>query len=281
MIKFYKMHGIGNDYIYIDCFGQKINNPSNFAIKYSDRNFGIGGDGLVLIKPSDVACCKMEMYNADGSLGNMCGNAIRCVGKYMYDQGKVDDTNISIETKSGIKNLNLIVENNKVKAAKVDMGEPEFALSKIPVSLEADSPFILGKVQIENTEFEMSFVSMGNPHAIIYVDNVDKFDLDKWGKIVEKHPIFPEGINFEIVQIIDEGHIKMRVWERGSGKTLACGTGACACAVASAMCKKTSRDVTVSLPGGDLEISWDVKNNHVYMLGEASSVYWGYVDDYQ
>lgn len=276
------MHGIGNDYIFIDGFSKGIDNPSQLSIKLSDRHFGIGSDGLVLILPSDVADCKMDMYNADGSQAEMCGNAIRCVGKYLYDQRMIDDTKVSVETKSGIKKLKLNFAKGIIRDITVDMGAPVLVPELIPVDLSRiainSSDLSHAAISIEDKTFDMTFVSMGNPHAVIYVEDVMNFDVHKYGRMIENHDIFPNKTNVEFVEIIDDKTVRMRVWERGSGETLACGTGSCATVVACILNGKTSSSVRVKLIGGDLDITWDGVGSSVFMTGTATDVFWGYID---
>lgn len=274
-MKFTKMQGLGNDYVYVNCFKEKIENPSELAVKISDRHFGVGSDGLIMINPSDKADFEMEMYNADGSRGEMCGNGIRCVAKYVYDYGLTDKTSISVETLGGIKYLDLTVENGKVSLVKVDMGRPELEPAKIPVAAEGsravDVPITVG-----GKEYWMTCVSMGNPHAVVYVDcDVKELPLEKIGPGFENHECFPNRVNTEFVRIIDRKTAEMRVWERGSGETLACGTGACAAAVASVLNGLTEDEVTVKLLGGDLSIKWDREKDTVYMTGPAEVVFDG------
>lgn len=276
-MKFTKMHGIGNDYVYVNCFKEEVPDPSQTAIKVSDRHFGIGSDGLILIKPSDVADGKMEMYNADGSQGAMCGNGIRCVAKYMYDYGLTDKTSISVETKSGIKYLDLTVENGKVSTVKVNMGAPILKAADIPVLCDTEQ-MIDQPVTVDGKEWKMTCVSMGNPHAITYIEDVKNLDIEKIGPKFENHPIFPDRVNTEFVKVIDRKTVEMRVWERGSGETLACGTGACATAVACILNGLTEDEVTVKLLGGDLTIFWDRKENLVYMTGSATTVFDGDIE---
>ena len=276
-MKFTKMHGIGNDYVYVNCFKEEVPDPSQTAIKVSDRHFGIGSDGLILIKPSDVADGKMEMYNADGSQGAMCGNGIRCVAKYMYDYGLTDKTSISVETKSGIKYLDLTVENGKVSTVKVNMGAPILKAADIPVLCDTEQ-MIDQPVTVDGKEWKMTCVSMGNPHAITYIEDVKNLDIEKIGPKFENHPIFPDRVNTEFVKVIDRKTVEMRVWERGSGETLACGTGACATAVACILNGLTEDEVTVKLLGGDLTIFWDRKENLVYMTGSATTVFDGEIE---
>ena len=231
-MKFTKMHGIGNDYVYVNCFKETVEHPSEMAIKVSDRHFGIGSDGLILIKPSEVADGKMEMYNADGSQGAMCGNGIRCVAKYMYDYGITDKTSISVETKSGIKYLDLTIKDGKVDTVKVNMGTPILKAVDIPIRSEKEQ-VIDEPVMVDGKEWKITCVSMGNPHAITYIDDVKNLEIEKIGPKFENHEIFPDRVNTEFVRVIDRNTVEMRVWERGSGETLACGTGACAVAVSS------------------------------------------------
>ena len=267
-MRFTKMQGLGNDYVYVNGFQEKIENPSEMAIKVSNRNFGVGSDGLILINPSKVADCEMEMYNADGSRGEMCGNGIRCVGKYMYDYGLTDKTRISVETLGGIKYLDFTVEDGKVKLVKVDMGSPELIPANIPIVAEGDT-VIDEPILVDGQEYRMTGVSMGNPHTVVYIDDVQGLEIEKIGPKFENHERFPNRINTEFARVIDRNTVEMRVWERGSGETLACGTGACAVAVASILNGLTEDKVTVKLLGGDLEIEWDRDVNKVYMTGPA------------
>ena len=273
-MKFTKMHGAGNDYIYVDCTQSVIDNPSQVAIDLSDRHFGIGSDGLILIKKSDKADFFMEMYNADGSQGQMCGNGIRCVGKFVYDKGLTTKQIVTIETLAGIKTLNLNTKDGKVQTARVDMGEPILEVSKIPVISE-EMPVQNLKLKAIDKEFTFTCVSMGNPHAITVVENVKEFDVEKYGKVLEIDKAFPNKTNVEFIEIVDKQNIKMRVWERGAGETLACGTGACATAVACNLNGLTSRNVNIELLGGNLQIEWSSKDNHVYMTGPAVTVFEG------
>ena len=267
-MKFTKMPGLGNDYVYVNCFEEKIENPSEVAVKVSNRNFGIGSDGLIMINPSKVADCEMEMYNADGSRSEMCGNGIRCVGKYVYDYGIAKKERISVETLAGIKYLDFVIENDKVKSVKVNMGSPELVPEKIPVVAEGDA-VINAPIFVDGAEYHMTAVSMGNPHTVVYVDDVKELDLEQLGPKFENHERFPKRVNTEFVKVIDRQTVEMRVWERGSGETLACGTGACAVAVASILNGLTEDKVTVKLLGGDLLIEWDREANTVYMTGPA------------
>ena len=276
-MKFTKMEGLGNDYVYINCFKEEVENPEKLAVKLSDRHFGIGSDGLILIKPSEIADFKMDMYNADGSRSEMCGNGIRCVGKYVYDYALTDKKEISVETLAGIKYLKLNVENEKVSSVKVNMGAPILKPELIPVNLSDKNLDIAVQVPItvEGKVYKTTCVSMGNPHSVVFVDDTDSFPLEEVGPLFENHEMFPNRINAEFVQVTDRKHVKMRVWERGTGETLACGTGACATAVACILNGKTDDEVTVSLLGGDLVINWDREENIVYMTGPATTVFDG------
>lgn len=276
-MKFTKMHGCGNDYIYVNCLTEEISSPELLSIKLSDRHFGIGGDGLVLICKSDMADAKMRMFNADGSEGKMCGNAIRCVGKYLYDNGITNKETLTIETLSGIKKLKLFIENGKVSSVCVDMGKAEFAPDRIPVLLNGGR-IINQEVEIANAKYRITCVSMGNPHCVVFCDDVDEIDIEKTGPQFENAPIFPERVNTEFIKVIDKHTIKMRVWERGSGETMACGTGACAAAVAAVengFCSKES-EIRVILKGGDLFIRYT--DETVYMTGAAEKVFEGVVE---
>ena len=276
-MKFTKMQGLGNDYVYVNCFEEKIENPPAVARYVSDRHFGIGSDGLIMINPSEVADFEMEMYNADGSRGEMCGNGIRCVAKYVYDYRLTDKTQISVETLGGIKYLDLTVEDGKVVLVKVDMGKPELKSDLIPIISENEK-VIDEPIEVDGQVYYMTGVSMGNPHTVIYVDDVKNLDLEKIGPKFENHERFPKRINTEFVHCIDRNTVEMRVWERGSGETLACGTGACAVAVASILNNLTDTRVTVKLLGGDLQIEWDREKNHVFMTGPAKVVFDGVID---
>lgn len=267
-MRFTKMQGCGNDYIYINCFEEKVENPEKLAIAMSERHFGVGSDGLVLIMPSETGDFRMRMFNLDGSEGKMCGNASRCVGKYVYERGLTDKTLVALETLGGMKYLQLHVKDGIVESVTVDMGEPVLEAAEIPVVSEK-TPVIGEKVQILDKEFAFTCVSMGNPHAVTFVENVGEYPIDVYGKVSESHSMFPERVNTEFVEIIDEGHVKMRVWERGSGETWACGTGASATAVACVLNGKTGRTVEVELIGGTLTIEWRETDNHVYMTGPA------------
>lgn len=276
-MKFTKMQGIGNDYVYVNCFQEKVENPGELAVRVSDRHFGIGSDGLILIMPSEKADFRMAMYNADGSEGAMCGNGIRCVAKYVYDYGLTDQTSISVETKSGIKYLNLTVEEGKVAEVRVNMGAPELMAAKIPVVSDKEK-VIDEPIRVDGESYRMTCVSMGNPHAVVYLEDIKNLEIEKTGPKFENHPCFPDRVNTEFVRVIDEHTLEMRVWERGSGETLACGTGACAVAVASVLNGCVSGEVTVKLLGGDLKIFWDEKENTVYMTGPAAVVFDGEIE---
>lgn len=279
IMKFTKMHGAGNDYIYVNGFEETIRNRNEFSKKVSDRHFGIGSDGLIVVDPSEVADCKMDMYNADGSQGKMCGNGVRCVAKFVYDNGIVKKDDIAIETLSGIKYIKVTVENGKVTAARVNMGKPILKAAEIPTKFEGDS-VISQKLSIGEKSYAVTCVSMGNPHCILYVDNIQKLDLEKIGPDFENHEMFPDRINTEFIHIISETEFDMRVWERGSGETLACGTGACAAAVASVLngyCKRNT-DIKVNLLGGTLTINW-TDDGDVYMTGPAATVCTGEIEE--
>ena len=274
-MKFTKMQGIGNDYVYVNCLQETIENPSELAKKISDRHYGVGSDGLIMINPSDKADFEMEMYNADGSRGEMCGNGIRCVAKYVYDYGLTDKTSISVETLAGIKYLDLTVEDGKVVLVKVDMGKPMLRPEEVPVVSEKEE-VIDEPITVDGQEYRMTCVSMGNPHAVVFIDqDVKEFPLETVGVKFENHERFPKRVNTEFVNVLDRHTAQMRVWERGSGETLACGTGACAVAVACALNGLTEDGVTVKLLGGDLQIKWDREKNTVYMTGPAEVVFDG------
>ena len=278
MLKFTKMHGLGNDYVYMDAINQKIENREELARYVSDRHFGIGSDGLILICESKVADFRMQMFNSDGTEAEMCGNGIRCVGKFVYDKKMTNKDIVTIETLAGIKTLKLTIKDGKVEKARVDMGEPILEPNKIPV-ISKEMPVKNLKLKIEDKEFNFTAVSMGNPHAITFIDeDVKEFELEKYGKPIEINDAFPKRTNVEFLNIVDRNNIKMRVWERGAGETLACGTGACASAVASALNGYTDRNVNVELLGGTLEIEWNEENNHVYMTGSATTVFEGEIE---
>lgn len=274
MIKFTKMHGLGNDYVYIDCTDeQKIKNISSLAQFISNRHFGVGSDGLILICKSDIADFKMRMFNYDGTEAEMCGNGIRCVGKFVYDKGLTKKDNITVETLAGIKKLKFNIKKGNVETVEVDMGEPILEPDKVPVISEEAIVKNL-KIKARENEFKFTCVSMGNPHAITIVDNTKDFNIEKYGPVLEKDEHFPRRANIEFIELVDKNNIKMRVWERGSGETLACGTGACSSVVASSLNGYTDRKVNVQLLGGNLEIEWK-PNNHVHMTGPAVTVFKG------
>ena len=273
-MKFTKMHGCGNDYVYVNCFEETIENPSEVARFVSDRHFGIGSDGMILICPSEIADFRMAMYNLDGSEGKMCGNGVRCIAKYVYDHQLTDKTRISLETLGGIKYLDLNIKNGKVETVKVDMGEPILTPADIPVNLSGDT-IINEPVEVEGSIWNITCISMGNPHAVVFVDDTKSLNLEKIGPAFEKHSIFPEQVNTEFVHVIDRKTVDMRVWERGSGETFACGTGACATAMACILNGKTEDEVLVHLVGGDLLIQYDRKTNHIFMTGPATEVFTG------
>lgn len=275
-MKFTKMHGCGNDYIYINGFTERIaqEEKPELVRRISDRHFGIGGDGAIFINPSAEADFEMEMYNADGSRAEMCGNGIRCVAKYVYDYGLTDKTRISIETLAGIKYVELTVEDGKARMVKVDMGRPVLEAGQIPVTgfgeRAVDVP-----IQVDGQEYRMTAVSMGNPHTVVFMDDVKGLEIEKTGPLFENHACFPQRVNTEFVHVLDRKTVEMRVWERGSGETLACGTGACAVAVACILNGLTEDAVTVKLLGGDLQIQWDREADRVYMTGPAETVFDG------
>ena len=273
-LKFTKMHGAGNDYIYVNAFAGRPKNPSEAAIALSRRHFGIGSDGLILICPSEAADFRMEMYNADGSQGKMCGNGIRCVGKYVYDHGMTDKTHITVETPAGIKTLDMQTSGGRVRSVRVDMGRPELDAEKVPV-LGAVGRVIDRPVTVRDEEYRMTCVSMGNPHCVVRVADPETMDLERIGPAFENLPIFPDRVNTEFIRIINRSCLQMRVWERGSGETLACGTGACASVVAAILNGWTDRCVTVRLRGGDLKIEWDEQTDTVYLTGPAETVFEG------
>ncbi len=278
MIKFTKMHGIGNDYLYIDARRKKIKNLEELARKMSHRNFGVGSDGIILILNSKSADLKMRIFNADGSEAEMCGNGIRCFAKYVYDHGLIKRKEIAIETLAGIKHVEIFTKHDKVSKVRVDMGEPILLRERIPMI--GDPGMVIDEeLQLDGIKFNVTAVSMGNPHAIIYVEDVKNFPVQKYGSMIENHPSFPKRTNVEFVQVIGEKEVIQRTWERGSGETLACGTGASAVTVAGILTKRTARSITIHLLGGDLEIEWNEKDNHVYMIGPAVEVFEGVWQD--
>jgi len=275
-MKFTKMHGIGNDYIYVNGFEENIENAAEFAILYSDRHKGVGSDGLVLILPSETCDFRMQMLNADGSEAEMCGNASRCIGKYVFDKGLTTKTSLTLETLAGIKKLELFLGVDElVESVTVDMGEPILESAMIPTTLEK-SPVVNETVDFgSGIEYAITCVSMGNPHAVIFTTGIDKLDLPVTGSIIENAPIFPRRTNVEFVEVISKDKLKMRVWERGSGETMACGTGACATVVAGILNGHSARKTTVELLGGNLQIEWNEDDNHVYLTGGATTVFEG------
>lgn len=278
MLQFTKMHGLGNDYVYMDAINQKIENRSELAKFVSDRHFGIGSDGLILICPSEKADFRMQMFNQDGSEAEMCGNGIRCVGKFVYDKGLTKKETITVETLAGIKTLVMTAKNGKIETARVDMGEPILEPEKIPV-ISNENPVKSLKLEAEDNDFTFTCVSMGNPHAVTFIkEDVNKFDICKYGAKLEVNKAFPKKANIEFINVIDDKTLKMRVWERGAGETLACGTGACASVVASVLNGYTERDVNVNLLGGKLNVKWDKNDNHVYMTGPANIVFEGTIN---
>lgn len=276
-MKFTKMHGCGNDYVYVNGFTQHINNKEEFVIKVSDRHFGIGSDGVIFINPSEIADFEMEMYNADGSRAEMCGNGIRCVGKYVFDYGLTDKTNITVESFGKIKYLDMTEENGKITKIRVNMGKPELTSELVPVVSE-NSQVIDEEISVKDQLYKMTCVSMGNPHAVVFLDDVANMDIEAIGPYFENHERFPKRTNTEFVKVIDKQHVEMRVWERGTGETLACGTGCCATIVACALNNKTDDHAFVKVLGGEIEIEWDRKEDLVYMTGPAEVVFDGEYD---
>ena len=277
-MKFTKMHGLGNDYIYINAFEETVENPSELAKRLSDRHFGVGSDGLVLIAPSSVADFQMIMFNADGSQGEMCGNASRCVAKYVYDRGLTDKTVVTLETLGGIKVLHMTVEEGKVKSVRVDMGAPKLDCENVPCLL-GSGVVKKAKITALDREFEITPVNTGNPHGVIFIDEpVEEFDIYKYGPVLEAHPAFPKKANIEFVNVLSRDRLRMRVWERGSGVTLACGTGSCAVLVAANVCGLADRKAAVVLDGGELNNEWDEATGHVFMTGPATFAFDGVVD---
>ena len=276
-MKFTKMHGLGNDYVYVDCTKEMLSDPAEISKFVSDRHTGIGSDGLILICPSDCADFRMDMYNADGSRGEMCGNGIRCVGKYVYDYGLTDKTFLTVETLGGIKKLDLTTEEGKVTMVRVDMGEPVLFPADIPVLFGGEN-VIDAPISVNGNEYRVTCVSMGNPHAVLFTDEVAGLDLASIGPFFENHEKFPNRINTEFARVIDRHTVEMRVWERGSGETMACGTGACATAVASVLNGLAESPVTVKLLGGDLKIEWEGPGKPVFMTGPAVKVFDGEIN---
>ena len=275
-LPFTKMHGTANDYIYVNAFDVRLPDPGAVARKLSDRRTGVGGDGLILICPSESAHARMEMYNADGSRGDMCGNGIRCVGKYLYDHGLATDNPLTVETDAGLKQLFLSIEEGSVTQVQVDMGEPILDGSRIPVA--AAGRVVDAPLTVDGRTYRVTCVSMGNPHCVTFVDDVEALDLPTIGPRFETHDFFPQRVNTEFIRVASPTELDMRVWERGSGETWACGTGACAAAVAAVLNHVAERRVTVHLRGGDLEIEWRAEDNRVSMMGGAHEVFEGTVD---
>ena len=276
-MKFTKMQGCGNDYIYVNCFEETVPDPSGTSIRLSDRHFGVGGDGLVLISPSDTADFDMDMYNADGSRSGMCGNAIRCVGKYVYDRGLTEKKVITVSTQTGVKTLWLDVRDGAVQTVRVCMGKPDFRPEAVPVTGEGDS-FLRQDITVLGETWNVSAVSVGNPHCVTYVDDPYALDFERIGPAFENHPVFPARVNTEFIQIIDEHTLKMRVWERGSGETFACGTGASAALAVTAKLGLCADEADLILRGGTLHIEWDRETDLLYMTGPATFVFDGEVE---
>ena len=271
-MRFVKMHGLGNDYVYVNAFEETVSDPARLAVAVSDRHFGIGADGLILILPSAIADLRMRMFNADGSEAEMCGNGIRCVAKYAYEHGLVERREIAVETGAGILALQLrIGENNRVEGVRVDMGRPRLSRGEIPMTGEPDEQVVGEPLRVLDRTFHVTCVSMGNPHCVIYVDNVAEFPLEKYGPALERHPAFPNRTNVEFVEVVGPTEVRQRTWERGSGETLACGTGASAVTVASVLNGHTGRSLRVHLQGGTLEMEWG-EDGHVYLTGPAVQV---------
>lgn len=277
-MKFTKMHGCGNDYVYVNGFTEKVADKPKAVVALSDRHFGIGSDGVIFINPSQQADFEMEMYNADGTRAEMCGNGIRCVGKYVYDHGMTDKTSITVESFGKVKYLDLTVENGKVVKVKVNMGKPELTAKDVPV-VSVHEQVIDEEIIVKGKSYRMTCVSMGNPHAVVFMDDVEHLAIEEIGPYFENHERFPNRTNTEFVQVIDDSHVKMRVWERGTGETLACGTGCCATAVACVLNRFTGAHVTVQVLGGEIEIYWDQKENLVYMTGPAVTVFEGETEE--
>jgi len=273
-MKFTKMEGLGNDYIYVNGFREELDDPSALAVRISDRHFGVGADGLILILPSDVADVRMEMYNADGSRAEMCGNGIRCVAKYVYEHDIALEEHMRVETDAGVKELQLFVSHDTVERVRVNMGRPELERAKIPMK-GPDGRVVAERLDVLDRSFQITAVNMGNPHCVTFIDDVDGFDVAQYGPAIERHPSFPARVNAEFVEVVDRGHVRMRVWERGTGETLACGTGACAVCVAGVLNDLTLRAVAVQLPGGELELEWSERDDTVALTGPARDVFTG------
>lgn len=271
---FTKMHGLGNDYVCINCFRERVEDPPRFARALCDRHYGIGADGLILICPSKVSDFKMEIYNSDGSVAGMCGNGIRCLGKYVYDYRLTGKETLSIETKSGIRNMHLHIQDGKACGAMVDMGVPRLNAHSIPILSEKDL-VINDPIEVQKKNYRMTGISMGNPHAVIFSEEINGISLEETGRELEFHPRFPERANIEFCHVTARDRMEIRVWERGVGETLACGTGACAAVVASVLNDLTDEEVIVKLLGGELSVRWDRKVNHVFLEGPAVKVFDG------
>jgi diaminopimelate epimerase len=277
-MKFTKMHGAGNDYVYVNCFEERVNNPEQVALQVSNRNFGIGSDGLILIMPSDLADVRMRMFNADGSESEMCGNGVRCVAKYAYDHGIVNRREITAETGAGVLTLQLVTnDRNKVEKVRVNMGKPRLTRAEIPMLGEPVEQVVGEPLNILHTTFRITCVSMGNPHCVIFVENLEDFQVEKYGPLIENHELFPRRTNVEFVQVISRSEVRQRTWERGAGETLACGTGASAVCVAGALNGLTEKKILNHLSGGDLELEW-ADDGHLYMTGPAVEVFSGEIE---
>jgi len=276
ILRFTKMHGIGNDYVYVDCFTQDVADPSAMAQRVSPRHTGVGSDGLILIRPSDVADCRMEMYNADGTRGEMCGNGIRCVAKYAYEYGLSRASPMRVETDAGVKLLRLHLVDERVRSVTVDMGPPILDGPSIPVA--AEGRIIDAPLDVDGQSPRITCVSMGNPHCVLFVPDVTGLDLTRLGPPFEMHAFFPQRVNTEFAVVLGPQELTMRVWERGSGETAACGTGACAVLVAAVLTGRSERNATVHLPGGDLHIAWQEEDDHVHMTGPAEEVFRGEIE---
>lgn len=274
-LEFTKIHGLGNDYIFINAIKNTIKNPGQLSVKMSDRNFGVGSDGIILILESKSADFKMRMFNSDGSESEMCGNGIRGFAKYVYDHELTDKKDISVETAAGIKYLNLKIKNAKVISVKVDMGEPIVERTRIPMNGDPGTVIEEPLTLDDGVTFDITAVSMGNPHAVIFVEDSTNFPVEKYGTLIENHVAFPNRTNVEFVEILNSNEANQRTWERGAGETLACGTGACAVTVAGFLAKKLEKNTTIHLRGGDLEIEWDEETNHIFMTGPAVEVFTG------
>jgi diaminopimelate epimerase len=274
-MKFTKMHGIGNDYIFVNAIKEKITNPQKLSIRVSDRHFGVGSDGLILILPSKEAQFKMRIFNADGSEAEMCGNGLRCFAKYVHDHGLTKEKKIKVETLAGILEVEMFLKTGKVEKVRVDMGAPRLLRYEIPMIGNEKEQVVLEQISVGGTHFEITAVSMGNPHAVIFVEDVHNFPVQKYGPMIENHDLFPNRTNVEFVQVVSPTEVIQSTWERGSGETLACGTGASAVAVAGFLTGKTERNLLVHLSGGDLEITWDEATNHIFKVGPAVEVFSG------